>query len=185
MGDRTTLVWPPPEIRTERLVLREPEARDREAVVDLFTAPEVGTYIGGHRSRNEFEDALPEVPPRRPGLLVVDLDGSMVGIVTLDHGDDDGPGPRRPDGGSVDLGYLFLPEFWGHGYASEACAAVLGWFADAHPGVPVTLRTQSANERSMRLAATLGFTEVGRFEQYGAEQWSGVWRSESAPTRRR
>jgi hypothetical protein len=27
----------------------------------------------------------------------------------------------------------------------------------------------------MRLAAKLGFTEVERFEQYGAEQWFGVW----------
>ncbi|MGW6448444.1 hypothetical protein [Lentzea sp. NPDC055074] len=36
--------------------------------------------------------------------------------------------------------------------------------------------TQTANLASMRLAAKLGFTEVGRFEGWGAEQWSGVWR---------
>jgi RimJ/RimL family protein N-acetyltransferase len=39
------------------------------------------------------------------------------------------------------------------------------------------LRTQTANNRSMRLAAKLGFTEVERFEDYGAEQWFGVWSS--------
>jgi|HubBroStandDraft_1064217.scaffolds.fasta_scaffold88951_2 hypothetical protein len=27
----------------------------------------------------------------------------------------------------------------------------------------------------MRLAAKLGFTEVERFEKYGAEQWFGAW----------
>jgi hypothetical protein len=27
----------------------------------------------------------------------------------------------------------------------------------------------------MRLAAKLGFTEVERFEAYGAEQWFGMW----------
>ena len=37
------------------------------------------------------------------------------------------------------------------------------------------LCTQTANDRSMRLAAKLGFTEVERFEEYGAEQWFGVW----------
>ncbi|MEV0328745.1 hypothetical protein AB0H63_20195 [Micromonospora echinospora] len=37
------------------------------------------------------------------------------------------------------------------------------------------LCTQTANDRSMRLAAKLGFTEVERFEEYGAEQWLGVW----------
>jgi RimJ/RimL family protein N-acetyltransferase len=35
--------------------------------------------------------------------------------------------------------------------------------------------TKTANVRSMRLAAKRGFTEVQRFEQYGAEQWFGVW----------
>jgi len=39
------------------------------------------------------------------------------------------------------------------------------------------LFTQTANVRSMRLAAKLGFIEVERFEDYGAEQWFGVWSS--------
>jgi RimJ/RimL family protein N-acetyltransferase len=38
----------------------------------------------------------------------------------------------------------------------------------------VVLRTQTANDRLMRLAAKLGFTEVERFEAYGAEQWLGA-----------
>jgi RimJ/RimL family protein N-acetyltransferase len=41
----------------------------------------------------------------------------------------------------------------------------------------VVLCTQTANDRSMRVAAKLGFTEVERFEEYGAEQWFGVWSS--------
>jgi len=39
------------------------------------------------------------------------------------------------------------------------------------------LCTQTANDRSVRLAAKLGFTEVERFEEDGAEQWFGVWSS--------
>ena len=67
-----------------------------------------------------------------------------------------------------------LPTAWGRGYAAEACAAALDWFADALPDEPVALCTQTANDRSIRLAAKLGFTEVGRFEAWGAEQWFGV-----------
>lgn len=52
---------------------------------------------------------------------------------------------------------------------------MLGWFADALPSEPVVLCTQTANARSMRLAAKLGFTEVQRYEAWGAEQWMGVW----------
>lgn len=72
---------------------------------------------------------------------------------------------------------MLLPDAWGHGYAVEACAAALDWFADALPGEPVVLCAQSANDRALRLAVKLGFTEVQRFEEYGAEQWFGVWSS--------
>jgi RimJ/RimL family protein N-acetyltransferase len=181
MTDLGPVAWPPAPIRTERLVLREPEARDRAAIIELFTSPEVGTYIGGPRPRDEFERALPEVPRRRPGLFVVDLDGAMIGIVTLDRRDAERPGHVRPDAGEAELGYMFLPEAWGRGYAAEACAAALDWCADALPGEPVVLCTQSANDRSMRLAAKLGFTEAERFEEFDAEQWFGV-RSSVTPS---
>ena len=160
-------------IRTERLVLREPEARDRTAVIELFTSPDVGTYIGGPRDRDELERAVPESPEKRPGLFVVDLGGQMIGMVTLDPRD-----PNRPGAASTELGYMFLPTSWGHGYAAEACAGALNWFATARPGESVALTTQTANTRSLRLAEKLGFTEVSRFHEYDAEQWLGVW---SAP----
>ncbi|NUL04052.1 GNAT family N-acetyltransferase [Streptomyces lunaelactis] len=170
-------VWPPAPIRTERLVLRESEARDRAAFIELFASTEVRTYLGGPRPRDELERAVPEVPGRRPGLFVIDLDGAMIGTTTLDRRDAERPGHVSPDAGEAELGYMFLPEAWGCGYAAEACAAALDWFADAFPSEPVVLCTQTANDRSMRLAAKLGFTEVEQFEEYGAEQWFGVWPS--------
>ena len=172
MADLGPVAWPPEPIRTERLVLREPEARDRAAVIDLLASPEVGTYLGGPRPRDDLERELPGAPERHPGLFIVDLDGAMIGQVIL----------RRAQAlsvpaaaGKAELGYLFLPQAWGFGYAAEACAAALGWLAGELPGEPVVLFTQTANARSMRLAAKLGFTEVERFEAYGAEQWLGTW----------
>jgi RimJ/RimL family protein N-acetyltransferase len=165
---------PPAPIRTERLVLRQSDARDRAAFIELFASPEVNTYLGGPQPRDELERAMPEVPGRRPGVFVIDLDGAMIGEVMLDP-HTDRPGHIRPDVGRTELGYLLLPQAWGRGYAAEACAAALDWFADAKPGESVVLRTQTANDRSMRLAAKLGFTEVERYEDHGVEQWFGVW----------
>ncbi|MGV9313053.1 GNAT family N-acetyltransferase [Streptomyces sp. NPDC003691] len=170
MTDLGPVAWPPAPIRTERLLLREPEARDRAAVVELLASPEVGLYLGGPRPREEIERTVPGVPERRSGLFTVDLGGAMIGRVALTR--DTGHLPQAA--GRAELGYLFLPLAWGHGYAAEACAAVLDWFAAAVPGEPVVLATQSANLRSMRLAAKLGFAEAERFEAYGAEQWFGV-----------
>jgi RimJ/RimL family protein N-acetyltransferase len=154
-------------------VLRQSEAGDRGAFIALLASPEVGTYLGGPQPRDELEHAMPEVPGRRPGFFVVDLDGAMIGTITFDRA----TGHIRPAAGEAELGYMFLPEAWGCGYAAEACAAALDWFAGALPREPVVLATQTANVRAMRLAAKLGFTEVERFEDYGAEQWFGVWSS--------
>ena len=175
MSELGPVAWPPAPIKTERLTLRQSEARDRGAFIDLFASPDVGTYIGGPRPREELEGAAPQVPGRRCGCFVVDLDGAMIGYVTFDRHDADQSGHVRPEAGEAALGYLFLPAAWGRGYATEACVAALDWFAGALPDEPVVLRTQTANDRSMRLAAKLGFTEVERFEDYGAEQWLGVW----------
>ncbi|WP_378740830.1 GNAT family N-acetyltransferase [Nocardia brasiliensis] len=175
MTELGPVAWPPSPIRTERLVLRESEARDRAAFIELFASPEVGTYIGGPRPRAELDREMPEVPGRRPGLFVIDHDGTMIGMITLDRRDTQRPGHIRPHAGDAELGYLLLPEAWGHGYAAEACTAALDWFAAALPSEPLLLCTQTANDRAMRLAAKLGFTEVERFEEYGAEQWLGLW----------
>ncbi|MFF3666393.1 GNAT family N-acetyltransferase [Microtetraspora malaysiensis] len=168
------MAWPPELIRTERLVLREPEARDRTTFIELLASPEVHTYLGGPRPRDDLEREMPEVPevPERwPGSFVVELDGAMIGQILLRRA----AGHRRPAAvGKADLGYLFLPKSWGQGYAAEACAAALDWFDGALPGEPVMLTTQSANVGSMRLAAKLGFTEVERFQAWDAEQWLGL-----------
>ena len=160
MADLGPVAWPPEPIRTERLVLREPEAQDRAAFIELLASPEVGTYLGGPRPRDELEREMPGTPERRPGLFIVDLDGAMIGQVILRRATEHGPPAAA---GEAELGYLFLPEAWGFGYAAEACAAALGWFADELPGEPVVLFTQTANARSMRLAAKLG-----------SPRWSGT-----------
>lgn len=171
MTELGPVAWPPVPIETERLVLREPEARDRAAFIELHASPEVHTYLGGPRPRDELEREMPEVPGRRPGSFVVDLDGAMIGRILLRRATEH----RRPAAaGKVDLGYLFLPRAWGFRYAAEACEAALGWFDGALPGEPVVLTTQTANIGSMRLAANLGFTEIERFRAWDAEQWLGL-----------
>ncbi|MEV5936583.1 GNAT family N-acetyltransferase [Streptomyces sp. NPDC093250] len=171
MTELGPVAWPPAPIRTERLVLREPEPGDRAAFIELLASPDVHTYLGGARPRSELEREMPEVPERWPGSFVVALDGAMIGQILLRRA----PQDRRPAAaGKIDLGYLFLPRAWGSGYAAEACAAALDWLDDVLPGEPVVLATQTANVRSMRLAAKLGFTEVERFHAWDAEQWLGL-----------
>lgn len=171
MDDLEAVPWPPDPIRTDRLVLRAAEARDRDAFVALYASPEVHLYLGGPRPHDELEREMPEVPGEGAGSFVVDLGGTMIGQVLLRRA----TGHRRPAAaGRADLGYLFLPHVWGRGYAAEACAAALAWLDGVLPGEPVVLTTQTANTASLRLAARLGFTEVERFRAWDAEQWLGL-----------
>jgi RimJ/RimL family protein N-acetyltransferase len=173
MADLGPVAWPPAPIRTERLVLRAPEARDRAAFIELEASPEVSAYLGGPRPRDELEREMPGAPERLPGLFAVELDGTTIGLVILKRAIVSSHRSSIADG-KPELGYLFLPEAWGFGYAAEACAAALGWLGQTLPGEPVVLFTQTANARSMRLAAKLGFTEVERFHAWDAEQWFGL-----------
>ncbi len=149
-------------------MLREAEARDRAVFIDLLASAEVHTYLGGPRARAELERELPETPGQDLGVCVVEFGGAMIGQVIL------GRASGERGTGKAELGYLFLPEAWGFGYAAEACQAALDWLDNALPGEPVVLFTQTANARSMRLAAKLGFTEVERFHAWDAEQWFGM-----------
>ncbi|MFE0459468.1 GNAT family N-acetyltransferase [Kitasatospora sp. NPDC058965] len=175
MTEQGPASWPPAPIRTARLVLRESEPRDRAAFIDIFSAPDVCRFVGGAQPRAELERKVPEVPGRRRGFFAVELAGATIGMITLDPRGADRLGHIRPEGEETELGYMFLPEAWGQGYAAEAGAAALAWFAGAYPGEPVVLSSQVANAASLRVAAKLGFTEVERFEEYGAEQWFAVW----------
>lgn len=167
MADLNPVVWPPEPIKTARLVLRAHESRDRAAFIDLLASPEVGTYLGGPQPRDKLELEVPGPPAQHPGLFAAERAGSMIGQIILRRAD----GPRAA--GTLELGYMFLPQTWGSGYATEACAAALTWLTAEFPGEPVVLFTQTANSASMRLAAKLGFTEVERFEAWDAEQWYG------------
>jgi len=171
--------WPPPPITTDRLTLRTSEARDRAGLIDLFASPEVGVHIGGARPREELEESVPEVPGRREGFFVVECDGEFLGMVTFDRRDADHPGHVCTEGNEAQLGYMLLPGAWGQGIATEACAAALAWFAAAFPDEPVVLAAQTANGASVRVAEKLGFRLHEVFEEYGAEQWFGVWTSPS------
>ncbi|MFF0345560.1 GNAT family N-acetyltransferase [Kribbella sp. NPDC004875] len=174
MADLVIAAWPPEMVRTARLVVREAEARDRDGFVELLASGKVRRYLGGARPRAEIEEAVPDVPGRRTGVFAVEAENGFIGAVSVNRRDRSRPGHVRPEGEELEVSYTFLPEFWGRGYATEAVSAVLQWVAEVLPGEPVVLCTQSANERSVRLAGRLGFVEVERFTEFEAEQWFGV-----------
>ncbi|MCG8686360.1 MAG: GNAT family N-acetyltransferase [Desulfobacterales bacterium] len=93
------------------------------------------------------------------GLYVVQLKGShtqigMSGLV------------KREELEHPDLGYAFLPEYWGKGYAAEAGAAVLKYGIHSFDLDKVLAVTLPSNRPSNNLLIKLGFLLKGTMVLY-------------------
>ena len=87
------------------------------------------------------------------GLYLVELkaEGVPAGICGL---------IKRDSLEDVDIGFAFLPEYWGRGYAFESANAVMEYGRNALGLKRIAAITSADNESSVRLLEKLGF----RFE---------------------
>src|SRR5262245_3406825 len=168
------------QISTDRVLLRKARDADRERLIELQTDPEVWAYLGGPRLREDVEQRLDAIGPANataaPGPFVIadKATDDLIGTLVLSRRAADLPGHVTDDGEELELGYLLRRDAWGAGLAFEAATAALRAAAAELPDQPVIILTQTANERSMKLAVRLGFEPVGTFEWFDAEQTMGT-----------
>jgi RimJ/RimL family protein N-acetyltransferase len=148
-------------IETPRLVLTELTADDAGFIVELLNSPGFLANIGDRGVRAP-EDAMRYIAQGPAasyaahgfGLWKVSLqaDGTPVGMSGL---------IKRDELPFADLGYAFLPDHTGQGYATEAGTAALD-FGFRCKGLPRILAVvRPGNEASMRVLGKLGMTERG------------------------
>lgn len=164
------------EITTDRLRLRKAHDADIDGLIDLQTDPQVRAHLGGPRPRTAVEQYFDangiSAIAGKPGTYVIaDKETDrFIGTLVLDRRSADLPGHITEEGGELELAYLLRHGSWGAGLAFEAATAMLRAAADELPDQPVLVVTQTANERSLKLAARLGFQHMSTFEAYDAEQ---------------
>ncbi|MEO3874135.1 GNAT family N-acetyltransferase [Nonomuraea sp. B12E4] len=168
------------EIASDRLLLRKALDIDREGLIELATDPDVRAYLGGPRPRGDVERHIDAVGAAgltsAPGSFVIaDLaTNRLVGLLALDRRSADRPGHVTDGGEELELSYVLRRGAWGTGLAFEAATTLLRAAAGELPDQPVVVMTQTANLRSLRLAARLGFRQVSTFEEFGAQQALGT-----------
>ncbi|WP_405100728.1 GNAT family N-acetyltransferase [Micromonospora sp. NBC_01412] len=148
-----------PVVSTDRLVLRAVRPADLAVLERMWRDPLMRRHLGG---------PLPDdvVAKRRAGggiggFMVTLRFGEVVGWCHL----------GRYRTGELELSYVFLSEWWGWGYAREACAAAVGLAFERFPDdARLIAVTQETNDRSVRLLEALGMTRVDAFEEFGARQ---------------
>lgn len=173
------------EITSDRLLLRKAHDADREGFIDLFTHHEVRAYLGGPRPRGDVEQYLDllgaAATTSKPGSYVIadNATNRLIGTLMLDRRSADRPGHLTEEGEELELSYVLRRSMWGMGLAFEAATVALRAAADELPDQPVLVVTQTANQRSLKLATRLGFHHVSIFEEFGSQQALGAGRLHS------
>lgn len=143
---------------TERLWLRPANADDAQFTHRLFNTMEFLQYVGDRKLYSE-EDVLdylksrafPQIEQFGYGSYTVMLknDGRKIGSCGLYH---------REGVRGVDIGFAFLPEFCGQGYAYEAATAVLDAGFTDFGLKEISALTVQDNVASRKLIEKLGLT---------------------------
>lgn len=147
--------------KTERLTLRELQLSDAAFALRLYNDPSFLQHIGdkGVRTiedakRNLQQGAIASYAEHGYGMwLVENQQGQAIGLCGL---------IKRDFLTETDLGYAYLPEFFGLGYAYEAATAVLAYAAEHTELKTVVAIVSPSNQASKALLLKLGFAQEGQ-----------------------
>ncbi|HCT29370.1 MAG TPA: hypothetical protein DIW31_01235 [Bacteroidales bacterium] len=141
---------------TKRLILREFTESDAEFIITLLNSPGWLKYIGDRNVKTiiQAKNYLIEGPLKsyhvnKFGLSMVELKESnkpigMCGLLKRDYLD------------NPDIGFAFLPEYEGFGYAFEIASATLEYAKEEYQISNIMAITVPSNTRSIKLLERLG-----------------------------
>lgn len=164
-----------PLIETPRLVLRQIVPSDKDDMYALHADPAVQQYTGEPliKSVAEMEEAiqyrLDNYDKYGYGRWATlrKSDGQFIGWAGLAY---------LEEFGETDLGYRFMPNYWGSGYATEASEAILRYGFDVIRLKRIIAIAMKDNLASIRVMQKIGM----QFEKYapyepGGEDVAWYW----------
>jgi RimJ/RimL family protein N-acetyltransferase len=156
--------------RTDRLTARDWTREDVPAAFAIYGRDDVMRWLGPQPRRavatlEEMTDrveAMAERAAARPdyGLwpLELRLTGEVVGAVLLQ--------PLPGSGDVVEIGWHLNPEYWGHGYATEAGRGAVALAFGPRGLDRVVAVVDPDNARSLAVCKRLGMTYLGQTSEY-------------------
>jgi RimJ/RimL family protein N-acetyltransferase len=161
-----------PDIRTARLRLRAMTLDDIDAYHAYRTDPDVCAWLTTATPPTRQQtvasvERLIQIGGPTAGddyRYLIDVDGVLVGDVSIGI---------RTGGGVAEIGYVLHPDHRGHGYATEAAAAVVDHVIEHHDVHRIEASLGPDNVASMRVLESIGMT----FEVLArlAFDLDGVW----------
>ena len=138
-----------PQIETERLILRRKMQEDIPNMYKMFNDGEVTKYLGGYPPRDEHS-MLKMVVGRRETewAVILKCSNEYIGECLI---------PKIVDNYLGEIGYLFLKEYWGKGYAFEAVSAIIKYSSEVLKLKRLFATIDDENIRSKKLIEKLDF----------------------------
>jgi RimJ/RimL family protein N-acetyltransferase len=176
------------EIGTERLIMRGWRESDLAPWVAMNADPEVRRYLGPPLTPGQAEawvlNFQDDLDRRGFGFWAVEVraSGEFIGFTGLGILDDE-----MPVAGSVELAWRLARAAWGHGYATEAARAAMGYGFGSLDLPEVVAVTMAENLRSRAVMERIGMTRDpgGDFEDPDVEEgplrWHVVYRKRRDP----
>ena len=145
-------------------MLRPPATGDAGAWHAIYVDAEEVWY-GAPRSsfeenRAKFERQIAHHEEHGFGMCTVELAGETIGAAGLQH---------LEGGPEVEVGYRFLKEYWGQGFATEAARASIDFGFDEIGLERIVAVALEANVASRRVLEKCGLREIGVTHVYGLE----------------
>ena len=143
-------------IRTERLLIRTLEMRDKEVFYKYRTLPEIYEYQSWiPKDIDEIESFIlknnsvnPDTANTWMQLAICLQDDTLIGDIGIHFLD---------DGYQVEIGYTLVPDFQGNGYALEAVIAIMTYLFSALNKHRIAASVDPRNTKSIKLLEKLGF----------------------------
>ncbi|MCP1307400.1 GNAT family N-acetyltransferase [Paenibacillus tyrfis] len=157
-------------LETDRLILRHQTVEDAAFILELMNDPSWIRYIGdkGMRTLDDARSFIIKGPldsyaRKGFGFYLTELKdgGTPIGICGF---------AKRDYLEDVDVGYAFLPEFRGKGYAFEAASAAMA-YAKSELGLKrIVAITTEDNDSSAKLLEKLGLHFEGMIPNAGSDK---------------
>jgi len=150
-------------ILTERCKLTLLNEADFNELIPLYTNEDVRKYLGGVRTSNQALETLKQA---------MQANGEYNFTVRLNTDEAIGLLMVAPhhDAKDMEISYMFLPQYWGMGYAKETVQVMLNFCKSKLKLARVVSETQAANENSCRLLEALGYKIEEELERFEAQQ---------------
>jgi RimJ/RimL family protein N-acetyltransferase len=152
-------------LKTERLIIRKFKPIDLASLIDMFSDEGVMRFIGPRRAmtKAETEEWLTNILQRQ------DIELSRYVVALKENDELIGVAGLKEEDGIIDFGYYFRRSYWGEGFVSEACSAILPYVEDKLHITDYQIFIADENIRSIKMIKNLGFIAVEEIKKSGEQ----------------